>query len=124
MPQITHERNEEGRYIQIVTPEELRAVLDGQGGDYSRPSDFRDGDEWNVAGVDDRDGSLYIRSHKTGETEELHRDVCHSHPAWVHAQLGTESESDLQHMLDACEIDEYLEHAGKEDAAGIFWQAD
>lgn len=51
MTQITHQLRD-GRYIQIVTPAKLRAVLDADGDDYKRPTDFRDGDEWDV-GDDD-----------------------------------------------------------------------
>ena len=45
-----------------------------------------------------------VKNEKTGETIDIHHDVCHKHPAWVHAQLGTGSESELQHHLDQCNV--------------------
>lgn len=53
MAQTTHKRDEHGRYVQVVTPWELRRVLDEQGDDYSRPRDFGAEDEWRVGGVED-----------------------------------------------------------------------
>ena len=44
-------------------------------------------------------------------TATLVRDVCHVHPQWVHDQLGTGSESELQSFLDSTSIDEYLDVA-------------
>lgn len=37
-----------GRLIQVVSPAELRAVLDTDGSSYSRPTDFIAADEWDV----------------------------------------------------------------------------
>lgn len=49
MSQITHEFDPEtGAMRQIVPPHVLRAVLDADGSDYSRPDDFEDDDEWDV----------------------------------------------------------------------------
>lgn len=53
-----------------------------------------------------------IRRHNGIETARLSRDVRDEHPAWVHEQLGTESESQLQSFLDQCDPFAY---AGKED---------
>lgn len=50
MPEITH-RNEDGRMVQIVTPERLTEILREQGESLSRPSDFGPKDEWEVGGV-------------------------------------------------------------------------
>ena len=49
MAQVTHRWSEdEGRVVQVVTPDELRRVLDAEGCDYGRPDDFGDDDEWDV----------------------------------------------------------------------------
>ena len=63
---------------------------------------------------------LKIRNKATREVAELHRDVCHEHAAWIHSQLGTEAESDLQLCLDNLSLTEFAENAGSEDACGIF----
>jgi len=47
--QVTHRYDADGRLIQLVSPAELRAVLDADGDDYSRPTNFREDDEWQVA---------------------------------------------------------------------------
>jgi hypothetical protein len=48
--QVTHRYDTEwSRYVQIVSPEELRRVLDEAGETYDRPSHLDDEDEWNVA---------------------------------------------------------------------------
>lgn len=41
-----------------------------------------------------------IMHHATGETLTLSRDVATTHPAWVHGQMGTDSEAELQWALD------------------------
>lgn len=47
--QVTHSVDPDtGRYMQIVTPAVLRAVLDAFGDDYSRPAWFAAGDEWDT----------------------------------------------------------------------------
>ena len=40
-----------------------------------------------------------ITNHQTGETIELSRDVRHRHPEWVHDQMETETEAELQDAL-------------------------
>lgn len=56
MPQITHQRDTEtGHMVQIVTPAELRRILDEDGEDYSRPTDFGPDDEWDVDADADAD---------------------------------------------------------------------
>lgn len=48
--EITHRYNPETRnYVQVVTPERLREILDADGEDYSRPSGFGPKDQWDVA---------------------------------------------------------------------------
>lgn len=49
MSQTTHQVVD-GRYVQIVTPEQLRAILDADGDDYSRPDYLGPDDQWEVAG--------------------------------------------------------------------------
>jgi hypothetical protein len=43
---------------------------------------------------------LRIVNFDRDEDIELSRDVRHVHPTWVHRQLGTRCESELQLMLD------------------------
>ncbi len=57
-------------------------------------------------------------------TADLVRDVSYHHPPWVHHQLGTESESELQAVLDGCEQGEYLRNPGQADDAGIFFDGE
>lgn len=58
--------------------------------------------------------NLKIRSLTDSDlTAELVRDVCHVHPAWVHAQMKTESESELQSFLDCTNEADYLAAAAK-----------
>jgi len=64
--------------------------------------------------------TLSIRNHNNGDVSKLVRDVTHAHPDWVHAQLGTSSESELQHFLDACDEAEFAKHMGFIDVAGVF----
>ncbi|ODT97419.1 MAG: hypothetical protein ABS82_00235 [Rhodanobacter sp. SCN 67-45] len=61
--------------------------------------------------------NLTIRNAATGEIVELVRDVRHTHPGWVHAQCETESESELQAMLDQVSVDDYVAHG--RDECGI-----
>ncbi len=61
-----------------------------------------------------------IRSQETGEIEILARDVCTEHSEWVHRQLGTSSESELQHFLDQLEVLAYIECSGGPDSRDDF----
>lgn len=63
---------------------------------------------------------LTILNRETAETERLVRDVCHTHPVWVHKQLGTKSESDLQLMLDCIDEAQYAARPECPDESGIF----
>jgi hypothetical protein len=48
--EITHEPDPiTGHYRQLVSPARLRAILDAEGSDYTRPEDFTPEDEWVVA---------------------------------------------------------------------------
>jgi len=44
--------------------------------------------------------SIIIYRHDSNESAAVSRDVRDVHPAWVHEQLGTDSESALQAYLD------------------------
>jgi hypothetical protein len=63
-----------------------------------------------------------IKHLENGEIETLHRDVAHKHPAWVHEQMGTRSETELQMTLDSYRASDY--YRGDEflgpDVAGIY----
>jgi len=64
---------------------------------------------------------IQITHMKTGAVWPISRDVCTDHPAWVHEQLGTASESELQAILDGMNIADWYrdgEHLGQ-DAAGL-----
>lgn len=47
--EVTHVVDKEtGRYVQVVSPARLRAILDADGDDYSRPAHLSPDDEWDV----------------------------------------------------------------------------
>jgi hypothetical protein len=46
--EITHQCID-GRMIQVVSPERLRQILDREGSDYTRPTDFGPDDQWEVS---------------------------------------------------------------------------
>lgn len=64
--------------------------------------------------------SLSIIKHHDDAVAPLVRDVTHVHPDWVHEQLGTQSEAELQHFLDACDEAEFAKNSGQPDDAGVF----
>lgn len=64
---------------------------------------------------------MKITNLKTGERINVIRDVCTSHPQWVHDQCGTSSETELQHYIDQLSPPMWYrgsKHLGP-DAAGI-----
>lgn len=64
---------------------------------------------------------LYIRNKTTRELSPLWLDASYAHPAWVHEQLGTRSESELQNMAQQLDLAQYLlVGPNNEDASGIF----
>ena len=60
---------------------------------------------------------ITIRHHETGEIIAIDQDVRTVHPAWVHDQLGTTCESELQDGLSQCHVDDYAD--GVRDECGI-----
>lgn len=50
---------------------------------------------------------ITIANHETHEVIAISRDVATLHPAWVHEQCGTTSESELQHVLDGLNVDDF-----------------
>lgn len=53
MGELTHTTDPiDGHATQIVTPRRLRAILDAQGNDYSRPDGFGPDDEWDCGEQD------------------------------------------------------------------------
>jgi hypothetical protein len=56
--------------------------------------------------------TIKITNQKTGETLSVSRDVCATHPAWVHEQMGTSSEMELQLCLDQYHVSDWY-RAGK-----------
>lgn len=47
--EITHTDLGDGYLTQLVSAQRLREILDAEGSDHSRPADFSDDDEWEVA---------------------------------------------------------------------------
>lgn len=65
--------------------------------------------------------TIKITNQKTGEQTTIVRDVCTTHPAWVHEQCGTASESELQACLDGLNVSMWYrdgKHLGQ-DVAGM-----
>ena len=63
-----------------------------------------------------------IWSHLGGRPVRLVRDVTHQHPAWVHEQLGTGTELELQRVLDQYAA---TDARGKgADSYGVEWVED
>lgn len=63
---------------------------------------------------------ITIRNHETGEIIAIDQDVRTVHPAWVHDQLGTTCESELQDGLSQCHVDDYAD--GARDECGVLFQ--
>jgi hypothetical protein len=50
MAEITHKLDREtGHYVQIVSPERLRAILKSDGDTLEKPTDFGESDQWETA---------------------------------------------------------------------------
>lgn len=67
-----------------------------------------------------------ITNLKTGEVANIARSVTTIHPEWIHDQLGTKSEAELQHYLDGNHISDWYregKHLGA-DVAGISMMED
>lgn len=58
------------------------------------------------------DATFLIRNLTNGELMQLIRDVHHNHPAWIHEQLGTTSEDELQRKLAELSVTRFI-RAGK-----------
>jgi hypothetical protein len=63
--------------------------------------------------------TMQITNAQTGERETLSRDVCAEHPEWVHDQCGTESEGELQAMLDQYDVRYYYDSDGEHKGPDI-----
>lgn len=64
---------------------------------------------------------ITITNKQTDETIEISRSVTDAHPAWVHEQCGTSSESELQSALDGMNVSDWYregKHLGP-DECGI-----
>ena len=55
---------------------------------------------------------MTITNKTSGETIALARDVCAVHPEWVHAQLETRSEGELQDALSQYHVEEFFDSDG------------
>lgn len=47
--EVTHQQNDDGHMVQIVTAQRLREILDQDGDTHDKPKDFGPQDEWKVA---------------------------------------------------------------------------
>lgn len=65
-----------------------------------------------------------IKNHTTGKIIRLSGDVRSCHPQWVHDQMGTETESDLQHALDQYCYDDFVDTPGTPDCNGVLMTAE
>ena len=61
---------------------------------------------------------ITIRRHGTDEIAIISRDVCTTNPRWIHEQLGTASESELQICLDSLNVSMW-DHDPTPDVNGI-----
>ena len=62
---------------------------------------------------------ITIRSHDSSRVAVLYRDVSVLHPVWVHEQLGTNNEVELQQVLDSLNILDFEETDFSRDADGV-----
>lgn len=65
--------------------------------------------------------NISITNQQTGEKLQITRSVSATHPAWVHSQCGTSSESELQSCLDQYDVSDYYrdgKHLGP-DSSGV-----
>lgn len=60
---------------------------------------------------------IEITNLATAETITIARDVTATHPQWVHDQLGTESESELQDSLSNWSLSDYYDRSGDHKGA-------
>lgn len=60
---------------------------------------------------------IEITNLTTAETITIARDVTVTHPQWVHDQLGTESESELQDSLSNWSLSDYYDRSGDHKGA-------
>lgn len=69
---------------------------------------------------DDENALFRIRNQATRELAPLRPDSSHAYPGWVHLQLGTKSENELQALLCELQLSDYL-RAGtnNEDPRGL-----
>lgn len=70
---------------------------------------------------------ITITNLKTGETILVDRSVTTEHPEWVHQQLGTQNESNLQRALDGYNVSEWYDSSGKylgADVCGLSMEED
>lgn len=61
---------------------------------------------------------IRITNLKTGGVIKIDRSVTTKHPAWVHEQMGTSSESELQAALDGYNVSDWYrdgKHLGPDD---------
>lgn len=65
---------------------------------------------------------IQITNTKTREIITICRNVTATHPMWVHDQLGTSSEAELQQCLDQMSVDDWYDSRGEhlgDDVCGV-----
>lgn len=55
---------------------------------------------------------IQITNAQTKETTKIFRTVDRIHPEWIHEQIGTKSEAELQNYLDTLRADNYYDANG------------
>jgi hypothetical protein len=71
--------------------------------------------------------NITITNKETGEVAEISRSVTTEHTDWIHFQLGTRSESELQAYLDGLHVSMWYEngeHKGDDVAGMSMWDLD
>ena len=56
--------------------------------------------------------TITITNHDTGKVREIHHCVTMTHPQWVHDQLGTSSEAELQRAIDQRHVFDWYDQTG------------
>ena len=55
---------------------------------------------------------IFIKNLETGEILNVSRDVRDSHPEWVHEQMGTSNEVELQNVLSQMNVNDWYDDDG------------
>lgn len=71
---------------------------------------------------------IQITNLETGEQVTIARDVTSTHPQWVHDQLGTSNETELQRLLDNLNVEDWYgsddSHLGDDEYGLAMYRGD